>query len=74
MSAATAARVKYAHRRNTDGTFDSICLTCFRTAGSSLIEKGLLSHEAHHACRPADLWHVQLELREKMMRAVGVVV
>jgi hypothetical protein len=74
MSAVSAARAKYAHRKNTDGTFDSICLTCFRTAGSTLTENGLLSHETHHVCRPADLWHAQHELRAKMMRALGVAV
>jgi hypothetical protein len=70
MPAVTTAGAKYAHRKNTDGTFDSICLTCFRTAGSSLTENGLLSHEAHHVCRPADLWHAQHELRTKVMAAV----
>ena len=69
MSSVTTAKASYAHRKNTDNTFDSICLTCFRTAGSSLTENGLLSHEVHHTCRPADLWHAQHELRAKMMRA-----
>lgn len=64
-------RVKFAHRKNIDGTFDSICLTCYRTAGSSLIENGLESHETHHICRPVDLWYVQHELRTKMVRAMG---
>ena len=70
MPAVTTARANYAHRKNTDNTFDSICLTCFRTAGSSLIESGLISHEVHHTCRPADLWHARHELRAKMMWAV----
>lgn len=64
-------RAKFAHRKNTDGTSDSICLTCYRTAGSSLIENGLLSHETQHICRPVDLWYAQHELRAKMVRAMG---
>jgi len=69
MSSATTTKASYAHRKNTDNTFDSICLTCFRTAGSSLAENGLLSHEVHHTCRPTDLWHAQQEFRAKMMWA-----
>lgn len=64
-------RVKFAHRKNTDGTCDSICLACYRTAGSSLVEHGLLSHETHHTCRPVDLWYAQQEMRAKMVRAMG---
>lgn len=68
---AVASRVKYAHRKNHDGTFDSICLSCYRTAGSSLIENGLLSLESGHACDPVDLWHAQDALRTKSVSVAG---
>jgi hypothetical protein len=68
---AVATRVKYAHRKNHDGTFDSICLACYRTAGSSLIENGLFSLECSHACDPVDLWHAQNALRSKAATRVS---
>jgi hypothetical protein len=37
-------------RRNDDGTFDSICLACFRTAASSPEESELNSLERGHVC------------------------
>jgi hypothetical protein len=38
------------HRRNPDGTFDSICLTCFLTAGDHVREKDLAVCEQDHRC------------------------
>ena len=70
----TAPRNKYVLRKNADGTFDSICLSCYRTAASSLTENGLLSLQAAHACDAVDLWHAQHVARAKMTAAAGMAV
>ena len=41
---------KFAHRANRDGTFDSICLQCFRTVASSANEAELGGPEGEHVC------------------------
>ena len=40
----------FAHRRNRDGSFDSICPHCFMTAASGLSEHELEGHERVHQC------------------------
>lgn len=40
----------YAHRKNQDGTFDSICLYCFRTIASAENESDLDASEKRHSC------------------------
>jgi hypothetical protein len=40
----------FAHRLNSDGTADSICLFCFATVGSVLTERELEAGEATHFC------------------------
>jgi hypothetical protein len=40
----------FLRRRNEDGTFDSICLLCFRTAASAPEELERSSLERRHAC------------------------
>ena len=40
----------YAHRKNEDGTFDSICLYCFRTIASAKDESDLGVREKRHSC------------------------
>ena len=40
----------FSHRRNADGSFDSICRKCFRTAASSLSEPELEAGEKEHNC------------------------
>jgi hypothetical protein len=47
--------LKFPHRFNPDGTFDSICITCFRTIAMSEKEADLAAAEEAHACNPADL-------------------
>lgn len=42
----------YAHRRNDDGTFDSICLRCYRTVATANTESDLVFSEAKHLCPP----------------------
>jgi hypothetical protein len=46
----------YAHRQNGDGTFDSICLHCFRTVTTANTECELVFGEAQHSCPPDATW------------------
>jgi hypothetical protein len=41
----------YAHRQNADGTFDSICLSCYETITSVQSEPELIEDERVHSCR-----------------------
>jgi hypothetical protein len=45
----------YPHRINRDGTYDSICLTCFATIASARREEELKEPDRNHVCRPATL-------------------
>ncbi len=47
--------IRFAHRPVEGGTYESICLNCFRTAGSARDESGLAKAEAQHACLAEDL-------------------
>jgi hypothetical protein len=38
------------HRRNDDGSFDSICKTCFATVARSSDEVALAGPERNHSC------------------------
>jgi hypothetical protein len=38
----------YAHRCNTDGSFDSICLHCFQTVASAPLDAALAENEMQH--------------------------
>ena len=40
----------FAHRHNLDGTWDSICPTCFFTIATELTEEGLFVQELDHDC------------------------
>jgi hypothetical protein len=41
---------EFAYRANEDGTVDSICLMCYRTAGSALCGISLKDLERKHSC------------------------
>jgi len=43
----------YPHRRNSDGSFDSICLNCFATVANAGTEPELLEYDSRHVCEPA---------------------
>jgi hypothetical protein len=43
---------QFAHRRNADASFDSICLTCFLTVGSAPVGVALKDFESAHRCEP----------------------
>jgi hypothetical protein len=44
---------EFAHRQNADGTFDSICLSCYLTITTAETEPELVLGESQHSC-PAD--------------------
>lgn len=41
---------RFTHRHNPDGTFDSICMSCFQTVGHEKRESDLAAAEAVHKC------------------------
>lgn len=41
----------YPHRRNKDGSYDSICLTCFLTVSHANTEAELPKLDLNHVCR-----------------------
>jgi hypothetical protein len=43
------------HRKNLDGSYDSICLVCFATIASARREEDLRGPENSHVCRPGTL-------------------
>jgi hypothetical protein len=52
---------RFVHRKNADGSFDSICANCFRTTARRKIEAELEQAERDHICAPenvnrADEW------------------
>ena len=46
----------FRRRHNKDGTWDSICLRCFRTAASARDASGLPLLQSTHICDPMDLY------------------
>jgi hypothetical protein len=40
----------YPHRRNKDGSYDSICLTCFVTVAFGKSEAELMGYDRQHVC------------------------
>ena len=49
------AQQSFAHRPNTDGSYDSICPTCYRTIATEKKEIDLIERERRHACAMDDL-------------------
>jgi hypothetical protein len=45
----------FPHRRNRDGSFDSICLKCLLTIANARDEADLAKHEKYHVCNPSVL-------------------
>ena len=45
-----ATAKEFAHRCNADGSFDSICLFCFHTVGTTMTELELRPFEEQHNC------------------------
>jgi hypothetical protein len=44
----------FPHRKNCDGSYDSICLTCFETVATGTPEE-LVKREKEHVCGPVRL-------------------
>lgn len=51
--------MQYPHRRNRDGSVDSICPRCIATIASSSRESDLRFPEASHICEPWRLAYFQ---------------
>jgi hypothetical protein len=45
----------FPHRRNRDGSFDSISLKCLFTIANARIEADLAVHDEDHVCNPSIL-------------------
>ena len=45
----------FPHRRNRDGSFDSICLKCLLTIANARNEADLEKHEKYHVCNSSIL-------------------
>jgi hypothetical protein len=58
----------YPHRRNGDGTFDSICPKCFITVAHSDVEAELLAYDRVHVCE--EYWTVS---RQALNRNRGII-
>jgi hypothetical protein len=50
-----AASGPFFHRSKEDGTYDSICMTCYRAIDTQLQEAGLAMKEQIHVCSQQDL-------------------
>src|SRR5947209_3821927 len=59
MATPTLERKTFQHRFNYDGTFDSICLSCFQTIATTNDECVLSVFEEAHACADIDLYRVE---------------
>ena len=44
----------YAHRRNYDGTLDSVCKLCYLTVARAYRETDLSHLEVRHICQPVE--------------------
>ena len=42
----------FPRRQNPNGTFDSICLTCFKTVATVSMEEDLTEFDRQHVCDP----------------------
>jgi hypothetical protein len=59
----SAASARFFHRSNTDGSYDSICMTCYRTIDTQRWETALAIQENAHVCNEKHL--LPQELIEK---------
>ena len=51
-----SSKPKFPHRHNKDGSFDSICDTCYVTVARVKAETDLMQFEARHVCDPVNLY------------------
>jgi len=59
MATPTLERKIFQHRFNQDGTFDSICLSCFQTIATTTDEELLDAFQEEHACADIDMYRVE---------------
>ena len=52
------SEVKFPHRHNSDGSYDSICTACSVTVASVRGEELLRAHELAHVCDPVNLYRI----------------
>lgn len=43
---------RFAHRRNADASFDSVCSACLLTVGTATVDAALQDLENDHRCEP----------------------
>ena len=55
MDTMSAAPLKFPHRRNDDGTYDSICPMCFQTIDTRGLQESLVAEEKVHVCYPSHI-------------------
>ena len=48
----------FPHRKNADGTYDSICPRCLLTVATEHDQDDLLAQEAGHVCKEEDLQRI----------------
>jgi hypothetical protein len=60
----------YPHRRNKDGSYDSICLTCFATLAFGKSEAELMKYEKMHTCEFSTLSQRFFDRRKPSQRVV----
>jgi hypothetical protein len=48
----------FPHRRNVDGSHDSVCTMCLATVATVQHEWELTRHESDHKCEPMNLYRV----------------
>jgi len=51
-----SSKPQFPHRHNNDGTYDSICDTCFITIARVKAEPDLIPFENRHVCDPVNLY------------------
>ena len=55
---------RFPHRKNRDGTYDSICPVCVVTIASSNKEADLFAQERRHVCEESRLQHLKKLLQK----------
>jgi hypothetical protein len=63
--------VFYPHRRNKDGSFDSICLGCLETIARTATEAELTAHDITHKCNQAKVGDRRLLHSSRYITYIG---
>jgi hypothetical protein len=58
----------FPHRRNNDGSFDSICLKCLLTIANARTEPDLAKPETYHICNPSILFQQAFDRAQETRR------